>query len=377
MIDDQRHLFDIPDGITFLNCASRSPLTTAAIAAGVAAVKRRLRPWERDAEEAAQTAERVRGLFAGMIGATADDVAIVPAASYGVATAALNLPVAAGQTIVVPEEPFPSNFFTWRDLARDTGARIETVPEPADGDWTAAVIARIGADTAIAAMSACRWTNGAAVDAEAVGARCRETGTALVLDATQSVGAMALDVGRIRPDFLIASGYKWLFCPYTLAFLYAAPERQDGRALEGHMYNRLDAIAVDGPTRYPEEGAPGARRYDMGQVFNAIHLPMAAMSMDQIAAWTPAAIGETLRPLTDRIAEAGAERGFTTPPADHRVGHYIGLRRPGGFPASLGPALAAERVYISIRSGTLRVSPHLFNTADDVDRLFEALDRLA
>jgi len=377
MIDNQRHLFDIPDGITFLNCAARAPLTTASIAAGEAAVARRLRPWERDAEEATQTAERVRGLFAGMIGAEADDVAIVPAASYGIATAALNLPVAAGQAIVVPEEPFPSNFFTWRDLARDTGARIETVPEPADGDWTAAVIERIGADTAIAAMAACRWTNGAAIDAEAVGARCRETGTALVLDATQSVGAMALDVGRIRPDFLIASGYKWLFCPYTLAFLYAAPERQDGRALEGHMYNRLDAMAVDGPTRYPEEGTPGARRYDMGQVFNDIHLPMAAMSMDQIAAWTPAVIGETLRPLTDRIAEAGAERGFTTPPADHRVGHYIGLRRPGGFPASLGPALAAERVYISIRSGTLRVSPHLFNSVDDVDRLFEALDRLA
>ena len=166
MIDDQRHLFDIPDGITFLNCAARSPLMTGAIAAGVAAVTRRLRPWERDAEEAAQTAERVRGLFAGMIGARADDIAIVPAASYGVATAALNLPVAAGQTIVVPEEPFPSNFFTWRDLARDTGARIETVPEPADGNWTAAVIERIGPATAVAAMSACRWTNGAAIDAE-------------------------------------------------------------------------------------------------------------------------------------------------------------------------------------------------------------------
>ncbi len=111
MIDNQRHLFDIPDDVTFLNCASRSPLTTASIAAGEAAVARRLRPWERDAEEAVQAAERVRDLFAGMIGAEADDVAIVPAVSYGVATAALNLPVAAGQAIVVPEEPYPANFF--------------------------------------------------------------------------------------------------------------------------------------------------------------------------------------------------------------------------------------------------------------------------
>ncbi len=58
---------------------------------------------------------------------------------------------------------------------------------------------------------------------------------------------MPLDVGRIRPDFLIAAAYKWLLCPYTLAFLYAAPERQDGRALEGHMFNHLNAAAVEGP----------------------------------------------------------------------------------------------------------------------------------
>ncbi|MCH8924723.1 MAG: aminotransferase class V-fold PLP-dependent enzyme [Proteobacteria bacterium] len=376
MIDNQRGLFDIPEGVAFLNCASRSPLLRASSAAGEAGVRRKVYPWDYDTMIAPREAEELRALFAGLIGAEPGDVAIVPAASYGIGTAAINLPVGPGQSILMPQEPFPSHFYAWRERARDTGARIETVPEPADGDWTAAVLECIRPETAVAALPTCRWTDGAALDAEAIGARCRETGTALVLDATQTAGAMPLDVGRIRPDFLIAAAYKWLLCPYTLAFLYAAPERQDGRSLEGHMYNHLNAAAVEGPVVYPEARTPGARRYDMGEVFNPIHLPMAVAALGQLAAWTPAAIAETLRPLIERIAEAAAERGLTVPPAGHRVGHFIGLRAGAGWPEGLVQALAAERVYVSLRAGTLRISPHLFNTADDVDRLFRVLDRL-
>jgi len=195
------------------------------------------------------------------------------------------------------------------------------VPEPGDGDWTAAVLERLRPEVAIAALPACRWFDGAALDSEAVGARCRETGTALVLDATQAAGAMPLDVGRIQPDFLIAAAYKWLLCPYTLAFLYAAALRQ-------------------------------------------------------LEAWTPVAISETLRPLTEAVAAGAAERGLTVPTARHRVDHFIGLRAPRGWPDGLRQALAAENVHASLRVGTLRISPHLFSTDDDVARLFQALDRL-
>ena len=376
MIDDQRELFDIPEGVTFLNCAARSPLLNESRAAGAAGVMHKARPWDFDPEGTWAEAAELRRLFAGLIGAAAGDIAIVPAASYGIATAALNLPVGPGQSILVPEAPFPSHFYAWHQRAGDTGARIETVPEPADGDWTAAVLERIRPDTAVAALPTCRWSDGAALDAEAIGARCRETGTALVLDATQTAGAMPIDLGRIQPDSQVAAAYKWLLCPYTLAFLYAAPRRQDGRALEGHMFNHLDGIASGGPLVYPEAGAPGASRYDMGEVFNPIHLPMALAALRQIASWTPAAIAGTLRTLTSRIAGAAAERGLAAPPDRHRVGHFIGLRSAGGWPEGLAGTLAAERVYASMRTGALRVSPHLFNTPDDVDRLFRVLDRL-
>ena len=250
------------------------------------------------------------------------------------------------------------------------------VPTPADGDWTAAVLERLRPEVAIAALPACRWFDGAALDSEAIGARCRDTGTALVLDATQAAGAMALDVGRIQPDFLIAAAYKWLLCPYTLAFLYAAPRHQNGRPLEGHMFNHPGAHDIAETIAYPEAHTPGARRYDMGEVFNAIHLPMAIAALRQLNDWTPAAISVSLRPLTEAVAAGAAERGLTVPPADLRVGHYIGLRAPRGWPDGLLQALAAENVHPSLRVGALRVSPHLFNTQDDVARLFQVLDRL-
>jgi len=376
MIPNQRHLFDLPEGVAFLNCASRAPLLTASKTAGEAGIGRKLQPWTYDPARGPAEAEELRGLFAALIGAEAGDIAIVPATSYGIKTAAVNLPVEAGQRILIPEQPFPSHFYAWRELAAAAGAATETVPEPGDGDWTAAVLERLRPEVAIAALPACRWFDGAALDSEAVGARCRETGTALVLDATQAAGAMPLDVGRIQPDFLIAAAYKWLLCPYTLAFLYAAPQHQGGRPLEGHMSNHPGTHDLAAPLDYPEEFTPGARRYDMGEVFNPIHLPMAVAALRQLEAWTPVAISETLRPLTEAVAAGAAERGLTVPTARHRVDHFIGLRAPRGWPDGLLQALAAENVHASLRVGTLRISPHLFSTDDDVARLFQALDRL-
>ena len=186
---------------------------------------------------------------------------------------------------------------------------------------------------------------------------------------------MALDVGRIQPDFLIAGAYKWLLCPYTLAFLYAAPRHQNGRPLEGHMSNHPGGRVLAGPLDYPEIHTPGARRFDMGEVFNSIHLPMAVAALHQLNEWTPAAISETLRPLTEAVAGAAAERGLIVAPAEHRVDHFIGLRAPRGWPDGLLKALAAERIYATLRVNTLRISPHLFSTQDDIARLFQVLDR--
>ena len=366
-IPNQRHLFDIPDGLSYLNCAQQSPLLNAVCRAGEASVSLKAHPWTDFRTQAAADADTARDLFGRLIGATGDDIAIVPATSYGVAVAAANLPIERGRKIVVTQDQFPSDYFAWRHLAEQSDAELVTVKRPADGDWTGAVLAAIGEDTAIVSAPPCHWTDGGAIDLNAVGARCRDVGSAFVIDATQAAGAMPLDVAALQPDFLVSSAYKWLLCPYTLGFLYAAPHRQQGQPIEWHEWA---VAAMEGA-----DGARGARRYDMGERNNPINLKMALAALEQLLDWGTMDIAATVKHLTDRIADGATERGLSVPPAAHRVNHIIGLRRAEAWPADIIERLAADNVYVSQRGDSLRISPHVFNDASDIDRFFTALDR--
>lgn len=376
-LDDQRRLFDMEDGITYLDCASHAPLLKAAYEAGLKGLKRKYRPWTIDNAETPAEAEKLRGLFAGLIGARAGDVAIIGSTSYGVAVMARNLPVEAGQNIVVIAGQFPSNVFSWRSLAAETGAALKVAARPADGDWTPNVLDAIGPDTAIAALPPCHWSDGSRLDLTAIGEKCREVGAALCVDATQTAGAMAMDVADIRPDFLVASAYKWLLCPYTLAFLYAAPHRQSGVPLEQHRWNMAGVQTEATDVQYPEDFAAGAPRFDMGERNNFINIPMAVAALEQLTAWTPAAVQETLRGLTSLAAGLARQRGWRVAPAANRIGHFIGVRPPAPPPGDIGARLRAKGVYVSLRGGdAIRIAPYLFNGAADIRRAFDALDGL-
>jgi len=375
VIPNQRDQFDIPDEIVYLNCASQSPLLNSVCRAGEEGVLRKAHPWTDFRTEAADNAERTRGLFAQLIGATANDIAIVPATSYGISVAARNLPLAAGQRVVTLDNQFPSNFHAWRVSAEDAGADFHQVARPEDGDWTSAVLGAVDNSTAIVALPPCHWTDGSALDLEAIGERCRTVGAAFVIDATQAAGAAPIDVKRLQPDFLVSSAYKWLLCPYTLGFLYAAPHRQSGRPLEFHEW-AVSGMENRSPDRLPGSAADGARRYDMGERNNPINLMMAATALQQLIAWKPAEIAESIKPLTERVAAAARDRGYAVPPDAHRVAHYIGMRMPNGLPDRADERLAEKNIHISLRGDSLRVSPHIFNTAEDIDRLFAELDRI-
>lgn len=377
MIPCQRHLFDIPETRAYLNCAYLSPLTKAAREAGERAVSRKSRPWEILREDFFAEVEAVRAAYAGLIGADTDGVALIPAASYGIATAAANLPLERGQTIVLLEGQHASNWHAWADKAERSGGVLRTVIRPAGGRWTPAVLDALGPETAIVAVPQCHWTDGAVVDLVALGQACRKVGAALVVDATQSAGAMPLDLDAVRPDFVVAAGYKWLFCPYSLGFLYAAPHRREGVPLEGHSFHRAGARQSEGRTGYIREYEPGARRYDMRERSNFIHLPMALSALCQLGAWGVGEIAASLRPLTAAIAGEAESRGWGLPAAEARAPHFIGIRPTAGLPDDLVPTLAARDVHVSLRGGCVRVSPHLYNTGSDIRRLFEALDDIA
>jgi len=300
-------------------------------------------------------------------------VAIVPSVSYGVAVAAANVAAGPGRGIVVLAEQFPSNVLPWRELARRREAPLVTVARPADGDWTTALLARIDAGTGVVAVPHAHWTDGGLVDLVRVGERARAVGAALVVDATQSLGAVPLDVAAVRPDFLVAACYKWLLGPYAVGFLHVAPERRAGEPIEHNWIARAGSEDFTGLVEYRDDFQPGARRFDVGERSNFSLLPPAIAGLRQLLAWGVPSIELTIRALTDRIERGARQLGLEATPGALRGGHMLGVRFPDGAPKDLAARLAAANVHVSVRGDALRVSPHVYNTAAEADRLLAVL----
>jgi len=361
----QRHLFEVPPEISYLDAAAWSPLPRAVRAAGEAGILTKSRPWEHPREAIPAWAERARAAAAGLIGAAIDDVAIVGSISHAMAVAARNIEPAPGGRLLRVADEFPSLRFAFDHLAAIRGLVVEEVARPRDGDWTAAMldaIKRPGAPPlALATLTPLHWTDGGLIDLDRVAPAIHRAGAALVIDATQAVGAVPVDVARWRPDFLAFPTYKWALGPYGLGFLYAAPRRQDGTALDDHVGNRPTAV--------------GARRYDRGELNDPVALFMAVTGLELIAGWGVPAVANRLRGLTDRLAEAAAPLPLSVAPRHLRAPHILGLRSPGGFPVGIADRLRRDGVFVSERSQALRVSPHVWADEDDLTRCIAALQR--
>lgn len=382
MIESQRHLFDIPDDVAYLNCAYMSPLMKSVQLAGREGIAAKTQPWMLTQEDFFTRSAHTRALFARLVNAEAGSIAFVPAASYGLAIAARNLPLGRHQNIIVLEDQFPSNVYTWRELAQRREAEIRTVtwaeaqrPDAPGTDWTAALLDAIGEKTGIVAVGNCHWTDGSLIDLVRVGARCREVGAALVLDITQSGGAWPIDVAQVRPDFMVCACYKWLLGPYTLGFLYVDPRWHDGEPLEHNWIAREGSQDFGGLVSYQDAYQPGAERYDLGERANFHLMPMAAAALEQLLEWKVDRIAETLAARNAKIAERASALGLTSDPPHLRAGHFLGVRFPGGIRPGLLSDLAAQKIYVSVRGDAMRITPHLYNTDEDVERLFQALSQ--
>jgi selenocysteine lyase/cysteine desulfurase len=375
MIPCQRDMFDLPENITYLNCAYTSPLLKAAQQDGRTAIQAKANPWTIKADDFFSTAETARSLFARLVDCKPDDVALVPAVSYGIALAARNLPVARDQAILILQDQFPSNVYVWMQLAREKNAVVKTVQRPPDSDWTPAVLEAIDSDTAIVAVPNCHWTDGTRLDLVKVGEKCRTVQAALVVDGIQSIGAMPFSIEKVQPDFLAAGSHKWLLGAYSFGFCYVAPKWQEGTPLEENWFNRAGAEDFARLVDYRAAYQPGARRYDQGEASNFILAPIAAAGIKQILEWGVENISETIQSKTDAIAARAQQMGLSVAPAHVRAPHMIGLSKPGGFNKDLPNLLAQENVFVSVRGESIRISPHVYTNDEDIERLFAVLEK--
>jgi selenocysteine lyase/cysteine desulfurase len=375
-LPNQRDLFDVPGDVAYFNTSNLSPLLHSVREAGERALTTRSRPWDITADDWFSDVEQLRERASRLMGADADGIALIPATSYGLASAAQNLPIASGQRILVLDEEYPSNYYTWKRHALRNDAELAVVRREPGQTWTDAVLDALDERVAIVSIPNVHWTDGAVVDLNELAPVIHSAGAAFVVDASQSLGAIPLEVDVLRPDAVVAVGYKWLLGPFSLGYLYLAEKHRDGVPLEENWINRDGSEDFARLVDYTDRYLPGARRFDVGQRTNFGLVPMAIAALDQLLAWGISAIADSLRVLTGGIADrVSALPAIEPPAADQRAPHILGLRIARNAGSSILRVLHDERVWASVRGSALRISPHLHTTPEDCDRLVEALGK--
>ena len=374
MTATDRPLFAVPPGTVYLDSAAQGPRLHAVLAAGHAALDASIAPWRLGSAQWREAIERVRTLAARCLDGDAEGVALVPSAAFGLAIAARNLPLSRGDVVAVLDGQFPSNLLCWQQRCAETDAHLHGIERGGDG-WTGAVLEALDRLPAIRVLTLphAYWHDGALLDLDAISARCQQGDVSLVLDLSQSLGALPVDLARWKPDFVVSVGHKWMLGPTGLAYLWAAPHwRAHGVSIEQHWTAR----AVD-DWRFPVDAATpwrdGARRFDAGGITDPLRLSMAEAALGQLHDWGLASLPERLGARTRALDAALRDAGLEACVADGHAPHFTGVRVPAERMDAVGAALDAAGIVCTRRHGLLRVAPHLHVDEADMTRVAETI----
>jgi selenocysteine lyase/cysteine desulfurase len=374
----QRHLFDIPRDVCYLNSAYMSPIPRPVREAGAAGLERRATPWQIGAEDFFEPAEAARRLIGELINASTEHIALVPNVANAIAAVAKNVTVRPGRRIVVLAEQFPSNVYSWRGLAAQ-GVRIKAVEAPAAGvkrglRWNEQLLSSIDRDTELVAIEATHWTDGTLFNLAAVGRRCREVGAWFVVDATQTIGIEPIDVASIQADALVAHPYKSMLAGYGLGFAYFGDRLANGSPLEESWLMRRGSEDFSRLVDYQDGYAPGMRRYDTSTRINLSLVGMLNAALELFREWQAPRVRRYCLEVSKKLIECARRAGYEAPEDGEHAAHIFGIRPPAGTDLqALRRALQARHVHVSVRGDAIRVSPHVYNDELDIGRFEDVL----
>lgn len=357
----------------YLNSASVGPLPLRTQRELASWSDRRGRPWEISDAEQFETMATARERSAALIGATPQEIAVTTNTSFGLSLAAAGLKFEPGDIVVFSAREFPANAYPWLAL-REQGVMAEIAPATADG-WPDEdyLVERVqDATVKLLAVSMVQFSNGYAVNLARLSAATRASGTLLVVDAIQGVGARPLDVSATPVDVLSCGGQKWLMSPWGSGFTYVRREIQP--RLRPAMISWLGYEGSEDftrLTRYAGELHHDARKYELGtlpyQDIAAMNVSLELVSQIGVPA-IQAQIANCQQPLLDWARRRGVR---ISSPTDGHSSAIICLAPPDA--AAIHRKLADAGVTCSLREGSLRFAPHWFNTVDEVERVVEVL----
>ncbi len=380
MIENQKHLFDIPEDITYLNIAAQSPSFKSVYEAGLEGLKQKSQPYKITGVDYFEPVKELKQLFAQII--DADDynrIATIPSVSYGMATVANNITLNPGDEIVIVDEQFPSNFYAWKKLADKHNAIIKTISQLKDDvnsveSWNKGILNSINDKTAFVAMGNIHWSNGCLFDLKAIREKTKAHNALLIIDGSQTIGAFPFSVKDIQPDALICAGYKWLFGPYGCAYAYYGNYFDNGNPIEENWSNRLNSENFAGLTNYEPQYKPLANRYNVGESGNFIYVKMQIAALKQVIEWTPEAIQEYCKAISKDAVSELKLIGCKIENDNNRSHHLFGIELPVDIDLhALKKDLFNRNIFVSFRGNYIRVSCHLFNTSGDFKPLIQCL----
>lgn len=372
------------DGRTWLNAAHQGPLPRVAAAAAREAIAQKLAPHHIPDSAFTEVPRRLRDALSRLIGAAPGDVVLGNSASYGLDLLAHALPWRAGDEVLFVNGEFPATVFPWRVLER-RGVRLRFfTPRAGGAPEVDELVANLTPRTCIFCASWVNSFSGHALDLDAVGRACQAAGVRFVLNASQGLGARAMDVSQMPLDALTCCGYKWLLGPYGTGFCWLSPELRDVLT-PPHTYWLPNVWERPGGLRqYTVREDVGVQAFDVFCTANFLNFAPWAAAVEYLLGAGPAAVERYDQWLVGRLVaqlDSGAYELLS--PADGRRRSTLVVLRPvgGRTDARTGPpdvsavhrTLAAAGVDVAVREGTIRLSPHLYNGLGDIDRAATAL----
>ena len=376
----QKHLFELPEDIHYLNAAYMSPLMKAVYEAGIEGMRRKLNPGTIQDVDFFTGAEGVKKRFGKLIQAPAQQIAIIPSASYGLKAAVNNIPLNKGDHAIVIGHDFPSDHYTMREWCRKNKKELKIIDATllTNGRgvaWTEKILNAITKETSAIILSTIHWTDGTKFDLKKIGERCREIDAYFIADGTQSVGALPMDVSAFKIDALVCAAYKWLMGPYSMGLAYYSEAFNSGTPLEDSWMTRSNARDFTGLTAYVDDYSPGAGRYNMGEFSNFIHMPMVERGLQQLEKWGIDTVQDYCNKLIQPLLAYLRARGYWVEQDEYRASHLFGfLLTANADKKKFLTELQKRKVFVSVRGDIIRVSPHVYNDQQDIQALIEALE---
>lgn len=365
------------ENATYLNVAGNGPLPKVSVKATQAAIEWKKFPQRVPDEAYFDVPNRIRASIAKLIGADPGEIALTSGASTGMAAVAYGLTWKPGDEVVTAKGEFPLEYTTWRPMEEREGLKLKIVSPSGRFITAEDLIAALTPRTRLVSVSLTRFDDATMIDAARLAAACHSQGALLLLDASQCCGAIPMDVAQLGADFITCAGYKWLLGPYGTGFFWAKnahiaamrPGPFYWTAAEGA--NHFGSLVFTNP-----KVAAGARRWDAAETASYFNLAAMAESLELVLRIGPETVMTHNRALMQQMFERlPKDRCVPASPLDPaRRGPYACFTaRTPEKSAALFKKLQSENIFVSLREGNLRVSPHLFNTERDIDRLIAAI----